>query len=412
MHFAFGGSNTGPLPHPTTHERTIPWVVGWGSGLATDRQWQRAPGARRQPEKEAAGGGKSEILIPAAAQYGDGPDPKPAEAADVTDLPLTIACWDYDRIRALMDGRVRIEGCDPRFLTLSPEEVFFRAFRHAEFDVSELSFSTYLMASARGDCPYIAIPVFVSRSFRHSGIYIRTDRGIERPADLKGRLVGVPEYQVTAAVWIRGILQDEYGLKPSDVTWRSGGIEQPGRHEKVPIKLPADVKIEAIGEGKTLSGMLEAGEIEALVTPRAPSCFARGAPNVGRLFPDFRSEERAYFEKTGIFPMMHVIGIRKELAAAHPWLGASLMKAFQAAKHEAYAAMREVAALKVTLPWLTQELQETVALMGEDFWPYGIEANRPSLDAFLRHHHEQGLSPKPPVPEEIFLPSAMEAAKV
>ncbi len=330
----------------------------------------------------------------------------------MSNLPLTIGCWNYDRTRALMDGRVPIEGCDPRFLALGPEEVFFRAFRHGEFDVSELSFSSYLMATARGTCPYVAIPVFISRAFRHSGIYIRTDRGIGGPADLRGRLVGVPEYQVTAAVWIRGVLQHEYGLQPSDVVWRSGGIEEPGRHEKLPIELPDDIKIEPIAEGKTLSAMLDDGEIDALVTPRAPSCFDRGTTHVGRLFPDFRSDERAWFEKTRIFPIMHVIGIRKELAAAEPWLGASLMKAFEAAKRIVYTDLREVAALKTTLPWVTQEYEETVALMGADYWPYGIEANRPTLDAFLQYHHEQGLSPTPANLDEIFLPSAMETVKV
>jgi 4,5-dihydroxyphthalate decarboxylase len=327
-------------------------------------------------------------------------------------LPLTVACWNYDRTRALMDGRVPIEGCDPRFLALGPEEVFFRAFRHAEFDACELSFSSYLMATARGTCPYVAIPVFISRAFRHSGIYIRTDRGIAGPADLRGRLVGVPEYQVTAAVWIRGILQHEYGLHPADVEWRSGGIEEPGRHEKIPIELPADIKTEPIAEGKTLSAMLDDGEIDALVTPRAPSCFDRGATHVGRLFPDFRADERAWFTKTGIFPIMHVIGIRKELAAAEPWLGSSLMKAFEAAKRIVYTDLREVAALKTTLPWVTQEYEETVALMGADYWPYGIEANRPTLDAFLQYHHEQGLSPTPATLEDVFLASAMETVKV
>jgi 4,5-dihydroxyphthalate decarboxylase len=330
----------------------------------------------------------------------------------MSNLPLTVACWNYDRTSALMDGRIPIEGCDPRFIALSPEEVFFRAFRHAEFDVSELSFSSYLMATARGDCAYVAIPVFISRAFRHSGIYIRTDRGIAVPADLKGRRVGVPEYQVTAAVWIRGILQHEYGLDPGDVEWRSGGIEEPGRHEKMPIALPEDVRIETIAEGKTLSGMLEAGAIDALVTPRAPSCYDRGATHVGRLFPDFREVERAWFTKTGIFPIMHVIGIRKTLAENEPWLGASLMKAFQAAKQVAYADLREVAALKTTLPWGTREYEETVALMGADYWPYGIEANRPTLEAFLGYHHEQGLSATPAKLDEIFLPSAMETVKV
>lgn len=327
-------------------------------------------------------------------------------------LPLTLGCWDYDRTRALMDGRVRVEGCDLRYLVMGPEEAFFRAFRHGEFDVSELSFSTYLMTSARGECPYVAIPVFPSRAFRHSGIYIRTDRGIKDPADLKGRVVGVPEYQVTAAVWIRGILKDEYGVKASDVEWRSGGVEEPGRHEKAALALPKSIRIEAIGPGQTLGAMLEAGEIDALVAPRAPSCFSRGVPNVARLFPDFREVERDYFRRTGVFPIMHVIGIRRELAEANPWLGAGLMKAFAQAKALAQPELFQVAALKIMLPWVAQEAEETVKLMGADFWPYGIEANRATLDAFLRYHHDQGLSPKRRALDDIFLPSTLETVKV
>lgn len=330
----------------------------------------------------------------------------------MADLPITVACWDYDRTRALMDGRVRIEGCDATYLPLGPEEVFFRAFRHQEFDVTELSFSTYMMATARGDCPYTAIPAFISRAFRHSGIYIRTDRGIEKPADLKGRVVGVPEYQVTAAVWIRGILEHEYGVKPSDIKWRSGGVEEPGRHEKSDLPLPHGVELAAIPADRTLGPMLESGEIEALVAPRAPSCYGRGAAHVGRLFPDFRPVERAYYKKTGIFPIMHVIGVRRELAERHRWLGSSVFKAFAQAKAACLPALTEVAALKVTLPWVAQEAEDTRALMGEDFWPYGIDGNEKTLDAFLSYHHEQGLSSKKLALEDLFIPSTLEKFKI
>ena len=327
-------------------------------------------------------------------------------------IGLTIACWDYDRVRALRDGQVEVEGCDITMLSLSPEETFFRAFRHAEFDVSELSFSSYMMATARGTCPYVAIPVFPSRVFRHSGIYVRTDRGIKEPADLKGRVVGIPEYQVTAAVWIRGILEDEYGVKPSDLDWRSGGMEESGRHEKLKLELPSDVSMTAIPPGKTLSAMLETGEIDAIIGPRVPSCFTRGAPKVSRLFPDFRSVEKAYYKKTGIFPIMHAIGIRRRLVEEHPWLGASLYKAFEQAKARCLPDLTQMAALKITLPWVAQEAEDTKALMGEDFWPYGIDANRKTLEAFLRYHYGQGLSPRPMTLEELFLPSTTEQAKV
>ena len=287
-------------------------------------------------------------------------------------LPLTIACWDYDRTRALMDGRVRVEGCDVTTLALSPEEAFFRAFRHHEFDVSELSFSTYMMSRAKGTCPYIAIPAFVSRAFRHSAIYIRTDRGIRAPADLKGRVVGVPEYQVTAALWVRGMLKDEYGVEAGDLDWRTGGVEEPGRHEKVELSLPANVRVTPVAAGKTLGAMLAAGEIDALVAPRAPSCFVRGVTNVGRLFADSRAAETAYWTKTRIFPIMHVVGVRESLVAAHPWLPASVFKAFVQAKALAIPDLFEVAALKYTLPWIAAEAETTRALMGEDFWPYGV----------------------------------------
>lgn len=327
-------------------------------------------------------------------------------------LPLTIACWDYDRTRGLMDGRVGVEGCDVTYLPLSPEEVFFRAFRHHEFDVTELSFSTYMMTRVRGTCPYIAVPAFVSRAFRHSAIYIRTDRGITKPQDLKGRVVGVPEYQVTAALWVRGMLKDEYGVDPADIDWRSGGVEEPGRHEKADLKLPPGVKLSAIAPGQTLGAMLATGEIDALVAPRAPSCYARRAPHIGRLFPDFRAAEKAYWQKTRIFPIMHVIGIRESLVERNPWLPSSVFKAFLQAKALARPELHEVAALKYMLPWVAAEVEETEALMGSDFWAYGIEQNMPTLEAITRYSHEQGMIGRKVGLDELFAPSTRERFKV
>ncbi len=325
-------------------------------------------------------------------------------------LPLTVACWDYDRTRALMDGRVRIEGCETTCLPLAPEEVFFRAFGHAEFDVSELSLSTYMLTRARGDCPYIGIPVFPSRAFRHSAIYVNTAKGVREPADLKGREVGVPEYQVTAAVWVRGILADEHGVRPADIHWRTGGVEQPGRREKA--ALPGGIAVTPIEPDRTLSGMLEAGEIDALVAPRPPSCFTRGAPGVARLFPDFRPVEQDYFARTGIFPVMHLIGIRASLVAEHPWLPASVMKAFEAAKAACLPELDEVTALKITLPWVAAEAEATRAVMGDDYWPYGVERNRATLEALTRYAHEQGLLPERPAVEELFAPQTLDSVKV
>jgi len=327
-------------------------------------------------------------------------------------LPLTVACWNYDRTQALLDGRVAIEGCDTNLFSLPVEETFFRALRSAEFDVAELSLSSYTMLRSRKDSPYLAIPVFMSRMFRHSAIYIRTDRGISKPADLIGRTVGVPEYQLTAPVWVRGILEDEYGVKPSDIHWRTGGVEQPGRHEKVAVALPTDVDCQPIPVTETLSQWLEDGRIDALVAPRAPSSFTKGNPGIARLFPDSRSVEKEYFSKTGIFPIMHVIGIRATLVEQHPWLPASVMKAFTEAKQFAEGELGEVAALKITLPWVAAEFEETVVRMGRNFWPYGVKGNELALETFLRYHNSQGLSQERLTISDLFASSTLEQVLV
>ena len=323
-------------------------------------------------------------------------------------VPLTVACWNYDRTRALFDGRIKIEGCDANLFSLPVEETFFRALRSAEFDVAELSLSSYTMLRSRESSPYVAIPVFLSRMFRHSAIYIRTDRGINAPSDLVGRTVGVPEYQLTAPVWVRGILEDEYGVKPSDIRWRTGGVEQPGRHEKVALALPADVECQPIPAEETLSQWLEEGRIDALIAPRAPSSYTNGHPNVGRLFQDYRSVEKEYYANTGIFPIMHVIGIRAALVEQHPWLPASVLKAFLEAKQIAEEDIGEVAALKLTLPWVAAELDETVARMGRNYWPYGVKGSEAALDTFLRYHHGQGLSKQRLSIADLFASSTLE----
>jgi len=327
-------------------------------------------------------------------------------------VPLAVACGNYDRTRPLIDGQVLIEGCRPVFLPQSPGEMFFRAFVHEEFDVSELSLSSYTMRRAKGDCPYVGIPVFLSRAFRHSAIYVRTDRDITRPEDLRDRLVGVPEYQVTAAVWVRGLLQEEYRVSPRDLRWVSGGLEMPGRIEKIPFTPPSGVSLEGAPAGKTLSGLLEEGRIDALIAPQAPSCFTRGVPTVGRLFAHFGVDEEEYYRRTGIFPIMHIVGIRTSLAARHPWLPATVYKAFAAAKDIAVAALSDPDALKISLPSLTWSAERAQALMGKDFWPYGLAANAGTLKVFLRYHFEQGLSQRRLTPDELFAPSTASQWKV
>lgn len=327
-------------------------------------------------------------------------------------LSITVACEHYDRVQPIRDGRVEVAGCDVNFMELGPEELFFRALRNQEFDVCELSMSSYLVGVARGDSPYVAIPAFLSRVFRHSAIYIRTDRGIARPEDLKGRKVGVPEYQVTAALWARALLDGEYGVTPQDLCWFRGGLHEPGRVEKVKLQLPESIRIEAIPEDKTLDGMFAAGELDAMISPRAPRSVLRHAPGVGLLFPDYRQAEEAYFRKTGIFPIMHVAVIRRELVERHPWLASSVYQAFVRAKAMALELLEDVAALKVTLPWLGAYLEETRSVMGPDFWPYGVRENLPTLNAMVHFAHKHGTASRLLTVEELFAPATLERFKV
>ena len=330
----------------------------------------------------------------------------------MVEVPVTIACGNYDRTRAIRDGTVKVEGCAVTYLPLYPEEIFHRAFKFQEFDISELSFSSYIRTVAAGTAAYIGIPAFVSRIFRHSGIYVRTDAGIERPEDLRGKRVGVPEYQITAVVWMRGLLQHEYGVAPSEIHWRSGGQEQPGRHELTPLKAITGVDLQPIGDNRTLVGMLRAGELDALFTARAPSSFLAGEPHIARLFANTREAERAYYRKTGLFPIMHLIGIRKTLAERHPWLATSVYKAFSEAKARAMVDLRDVNALMVSLPWLEAETNETRAIMGDDFWKYGIAENRHEIEALTQYVHEQGLADRGVTIEELFHPATFEISKV
>ena len=317
-------------------------------------------------------------------------------------LNLSLACGPYDRIWPIIDGRVSIEGCNINYISSDAEETFWRVARSQDFDIAEMSLSTHILTTARGDSHYVGIPAFVSRIFRHSALYIRTDRGIRTPQDLRGRIVGVPEYQQTAALWVRGILSDEYGVKSSDIRWRNGGLNRPGRSERTPITLPPEIELKPIDDDKTLSGMLESGEIDALLTARAPWCFEQRAPNIGRLFADTRATEEAYFKKTGMFPIMHLIGIRRTLIETNPWLGVNVLKAFMRAREIAMKDMRSVVGPYVMLPWLVSDITRAEEVMGSDFWPYGVKANRKEIDSMLRWSVEQGLSKRPVTVEELF----------
>ena len=330
----------------------------------------------------------------------------------MTKLSLTFAAAPYDRIQPIFDGRVAVEGCELNCFPMESEEAFARAYSTRDFDVTELSASSHILTTARGDAHYVGIPAFLSRVFRHGAIAIRTDRGIRGPEDLRGKTVGVPEYQMTAALWARGLLSDEYGVRTRDIRWRNGGLEEPGRRERTPLALPPEIALEAIPAGATLSAMLREGALDAVIASRTPSCLAQGAPNVARLFPDVRTAEEAYYRKTGMFPIMHLVGVRRSLVAAHPWLGFSLLKAFAAARAIALRALKQSSVYHAMLPWLPDDVARVEAVMGREWWPYGVAANAKELAAMLRWSVEQGLSPREARIDELFAPGTLEAVKI
>jgi len=329
-------------------------------------------------------------------------------------LRLSLACWNYDRTRALQSGQVRAEGIDLVSLVLPVEETFHRMMKYREFDVAEMSLSSYVLTLFDDDPPFVAIPVFPSRMFRHGSIYVNSSAGLREPQDLAGRTVGVPEFQMTASVWIRGILAEHFGVPVDSVSYRTGGLHDPGRSEKLALDLPPNLDVAPIATDQTLNDLLESGQLAALYTARAPRAFDPGNPSgaVRRLFADPKASEQAYFRSTGIFPIMHVVVIRREVYEANRWIARSLLEAFTRAKELMYADLLEVTALKHSLPWSVSEAEQTIELMGQDFWSYGIEANRVTLDTFLKYSHDQGLAKRRLRAEEIFAPETRDGVLV
>jgi 4,5-dihydroxyphthalate decarboxylase len=327
-------------------------------------------------------------------------------------LNLSVAVGNYDRMRPLVDGEVQIDGVDPVFMLQDPEEIFFRAFRHADYDFCELSLSSYSVKTAAGTSVYIAVPIFPSRAFRHTSIYVRNDRGIESPMDLKGKRIGVPEYQLTANVWARLFLEEDHGVKASDVTWVRGGYEETGRQEKITLNLPPDVHLENAPDDATISCLLASGEIDAVIGPRAPSCFSNGHPKIGYLYADPQKAAADWYTRTKLFPIMHLLGIRRTLADKHPWLPGAVAKAFEKSKAVALAKLSDTSATKVTMPFVEEQLRAARQLLGDDFWAYGFEPNRHVLSRFLARHHAEGLSSRLLAPEELFHPASLESFKI
>src|SRR6266852_1774362 len=308
----------------------------------------------------------------------------------MSDIQLTLACEDYDRTRPLKDGLVKPEGIELNYLVMSVEEIFWRMMKYEEFDVSELSMGAFLTAAARGRRPFIAIPVFPSRTFRHRCIFTNSASGIQRPEDLRGKRMGVPEYSMTAAVWLRGLFQHEYGVSPSEIHWIQAGEENPGRKDRVDFEMPVGVRLESKAD-RTLNQMIETGEIDAMMSPRMPTCFTNGSPHVRRLFPNYKQAEMDYFKKTGLFPIMHVIVIKRAIYEKDPWVAQALYKAFCAAKDLCMEEIYDTNILRVSLPWTSAEYEQTRDLMTADYWPYGLAPNRENLETLHSYLHEQGL---------------------
>lgn len=324
---------------------------------------------------------------------------------------MTIATGRYDRTAALHDGRIRPEGLEITWLPLNVEQIFWRMMQHREFDASELSMSGYLIRRARGVDDLVALPVFLSRCFRHSAIYLSTASGITKPEELAGCRIGVPEYQMTAAVWARGVLDDDYAVAASDVRWVQGGLEQPGRRPFEPVD-PPGIDITFAPAGKSLAGMLADGEIDALISPRVPSTFSDGSDRVTRLFSDSGQAERDYYQRTGVFPIMHLVAVSRRIVDANPWVPQTLTNAFVQAKKVADEALRDTTALPIQLPFLVEHVQQTVALMGDDFWSYGVDENRQTLEAYVRHAHAQGLLPEPIEVDDMFPASVRTVSRI
>ena len=321
-------------------------------------------------------------------------------------LKLTLACWDYDRTRPLIDGRVLAEDIDLEIKVLRPRETFPRMLEDKEFEVSELSLGSYASLIGRGNCPFVALPVALSKIFRHSCIYVRTDAGIRTPQDLRGKRVGTTQLGSTATIFMNGMLRHEYGVMMEDIRWFIGGMTTPTQRPLIPLKLSDKVKVEFLPPEQTLEGMLDKGEVDALLAIFIPSIFEKGSSRIARLFPNYYEVEQDYYRRTGIFPIMHTVVLRNDVYREHPWAARSIYRAFCEARDLAVEGLYDTDALRLSLPWLIHHVEETWRVLGKDFWSYGLEPNRPTLKAIGEYVYEQGLSPR------VVSPDAMFAAEV
>jgi len=326
-------------------------------------------------------------------------------------IPLTFAVHDYDHVRDLRSGAVPVEGVELTCLVHPVEELFFRFTRFREWDASELSLAKYASLRAAGDRSLVAIPAFTSRTFRHSAIFIRDDGPRDDPRALRGGRIGVPEWTQTATVYARGVLAHEYGVALDGVSWIQAGTNEPGRSEGVAISLPPGIRLEARPQA-TLNDMLLDGEIDAIIAAHPPAGFARGDGRIVRLFSDPRAVEEDYYARTGVFPVMHVVALRADVHERHPWIAMNLLGALEEAKRRSIERALDANAPRFPVPWAPANAERAAALMGADFWPYGIERNRTTLETFLRWALEQGVCASALSPEDLFVPQVRESFRV
>lgn len=324
---------------------------------------------------------------------------------------LSLAICEYDHVRDFMTGQVTAEGLEINFQTFPIQEIFHRFTRHREWDVSEMSMGMYVSLLSQGDDSLTAIPVFLSRMFRQSSFYVRRGGPVAVPTDLRGRRVGYPDWSHTAGIYARGYLMHELKIGLDEIEWVQAGVDEPGRVEHLAFVLPPGVRRSSRPE-RSLDQMLRAGEVDAVLSSHAPRSFTAGDPEIVRLFPGFMREEADYYRRTGVFPIMHLIAIRREIHDAYPWAAMNLFKAFEEAKSRSLQRMMDGTVSRYPFPWTFALAAEARALFGADFWPYGIEPNRTTIEAFLRFCHEQGVAHRPVALDELFPPQLSTFFKV
>ena len=326
-------------------------------------------------------------------------------------LSLTVATDDYDHFRDFRLGLVKAEGIETTWLCMDIHEVFARFAGNREWDVSELSFAKFAAQATEPDADIIGIPVFASRMFRMSSFYINTRSRIKTAADLRGKKIGLPEWAQTAAVYTRGWLQHEVGIPLTAIDWYQAGTEQAGRTEKVELNLPDGLRLTRKPDN-TLSAMLASGELDCIIVARPPSCFVKKHPDVARLFPDFQTEEMRQYERTRVYPIMHIIAIKKSILKEHPWVARNLFNAFEESKNNSLERLTDMSVSRYPIPWLADNIDKLQEKYGDDLYPYGIEENRPTLETFLQYAYEQGIARRHAKPEDIFPPGVMVSVKV